>query len=331
MRPPYFWSAGLDPASRDAAPMLRFLLTPVAALYARAIDQKLKSTMPGRTGVPVICVGNLTVGGSGKTPVVAEIVSRFHAMGVRAASLSRGYGGRLRGPSKVDPAAHMAKDVGDEPLMLAAKGEAWIGRDRFGAAEEMVRAGVGAIVMDDGHQNPSLHKDLSCVVVDAGAPFGNGFVLPKGPLREPVAAGFARAQVILLSGEGDVPEPVLATGKPVLRFTLTPVAAAPDGPLLAFAGIGRPAKFFDALTRAGGDVCDGISFDDHHPYTDGDLKHLRSLASHLKARLVTTEKDFARLPVSLRDNILTFPVRARFDDPEGLDALLRAVLAGAPS
>jgi tetraacyldisaccharide 4'-kinase len=185
---------------------------------------------------------------------------------------------------------------------------------------------VDVIVMDDGHQNPSLHKDVSIVVVDSAEAFGNGFVLPKGPLQEPVNNGLARAHAVLLAGTGDVPEPVIASGKPVLRFQLKPGAHVPDGPLLAFAGIGRPLKFFDALKAAGGDVQDGIAFDDHHVFTQGDLNQLVSHAAHLGARLITTEKDHVRLPGALRAQVLTFPVQAIFESDDMLDELLRGAV-----
>ncbi len=173
--------------------------------------------MPVRVDIPVVCVGNLTVGGVGKTPVVEAIRGVLTAQGVRAATLSRGYGGGAKGVVRVQPGIHTSADVGDEPLMLAASGESWIGRDRVAAAHEMQADGVQVIVMDDGHQNPSLYKDLSLVVIDAAAPFGNGYLLPKGPLREPVRDGLARAGGVVLMGAGDVPDAVQQASVPVLR------------------------------------------------------------------------------------------------------------------
>lgn len=326
MKAPYFWSAGLDPKSREAAPLTRLLLTPLAMLYTAGIRRKLARAKPETVATRVVCVGNLTVGGVGKTPVVEAIRRIGTQAGLRAASLSRGYGGKLEGPLKVDPATHTAGDVGDEPLMLAATGEAWIGRDRAETARAMAADGVQLVVMDDGHQNPSLAKDLSLVVIDAAAPFGNGYVLPKGPLREPVADGLSRAQGVILMGEGKELTAVQKSHLPVLRASLAPSAAVPEGPLVAFAGIGRPVKFFDALKAAGADLREGVPYGDHHAFTAGDLKFLYDLAGSHGARLITTTKDHVRLPAADRARILAFPVEARFEDEAALKALLAPVL-----
>ena len=326
MKAPHFWSAGLDPKSREAAPLTRLLLTPLAALYTFGIRRKLARATPEKVDTRIVCVGNLTVGGVGKTPVVDAIRRVATEKGLRAASLSRGYGGRHPGPVRVDLSRHTAADVGDEPLMLAATGETWIGRDRAMAARAMAAEGVQLIVMDDGHQNPSVAKDLSLIVIDAAAPFGNGFVLPKGPLREPVADGLARAQGVILIGEGKELTPVQKSGLPVLRAAIAPCAAPPTGPLVAFAGIGRPAKFFDSLKAAGADLREGVPFDDHHVFTPGNLTFLHDLAASHGARLITTTKDHARLPAAERERILAFPVEARFEDEAALIALLAPVL-----
>ncbi len=325
MKAPYFWSAGLDPASREAAPLTRALLTPLSWLYLAGFRRKLAQAAPERVSIPVICIGNLTAGGAGKTPVAEAVRSRINKLGVRAATLSRGHGGREAGPLKVDRARHTFRDVGDEPLLLAASGEAWIGRDRAAAARAMAAAGVGAAVMDDGHQNPSLAKDFTFIVIDAGAPFGNGHVLPKGPLREPVVSGLARADAVILMGDGPVPGSVAGCGKPVLRAHLKAAGPAPSGPLVAFAGIGRPEKFIDSLKAAGADLRDAVPFPDHHPYTAGDFRLLKQLASRDGARLITTSKDHVRLAPELGADVLVFPVRAEFEAPEALDALLAPI------
>lgn len=328
MKGPHFWSAGLDPSSREAAPLTRALLTPLTWLYLWGFNRKLANAVPERVSAKVICIGNLTAGGAGKTPVAEVIRERIAARGLRTATLSRGHGGREPGPLRVDTAVHTFRDVGDEPLLLAATGEAWAGRDRPAAAKAMVTAGVQAILMDDGHQNPSLAKDFTFIVIDAGAPFGNGHVLPKGPLREPVASGLARADAVILMGEGPVPAKVNACGKPVLRAHLKATDAAPSGPLVAFAGIGRPQKFFDSLKAAGADVKDEVPFADHHPYTAGDLSLLKDLAARDGARLITTSKDLVRLPAEMRTTTLVFPVKAAFDDEAALDALLAPLFNG---
>lgn len=322
MKAPAFWAGGLDPRSREAAPLTRVLLTPLSWLYLWGLRRKLAKTQPAKAGIPVICIGNLTAGGAGKTPMSEAVRGRINAMGVRAATLSRGHGGREAGPLRVDPASHSFRDVGDEPLLLAAAGEAWIGRERPVAAAAMAQAGLQAIVMDDGHQNPSLEKDLTLIVIDAGDPFGNGHVLPKGPLREPVAEGLARADAIVLMGEGEVPRLAATSGKPVVRARLAPAGPPPEGPLVAFAGIGRPQKFFDTLQAAGADLRDAVPFPDHHPYSAGDISMLRRFAAAEGARLITTSKDHVRLPPDFRSEVTAFPVEARFDDMAALDALL---------
>ncbi len=327
MKAPYFWNAGLDPRSREAAPLTRAMLTPLAALYRYGVKRKLRNAQPAHVEIPVICVGNLTVGGVGKTPIVTAIRARLVADGRRAASLSRGYGGTLEGPLHVDPDKHSAKDVGDEPLMLAQSGESWIGADRPAAARAMQAAGVQVIVMDDGHQNPSLAKDISILVIDAAAPFGNGYLIPKGPLREPVDFGLARADAVILMGDGEIPLPVAQSGRPVYRAKLAAISALPAGPLIAFAGIGRPLKFFDALKDAGAQLSEGISYGDHHVYSEGDLRYLRSLAKSHEAALITTDKDYARLHPEQRTSIETFSVQAEFDTPDALDKLLMPILS----
>ena len=322
MRAPHFWAAGLDPHSRESAPLVRFLLTPFASLYAWLGARRLRKVNPIKVSAPVICIGNLTSGGSGKTPVTQALRAALIERGVIAASLSRGYGGRLKGPVAVSADLHSAKDVGDEPLMLAQTGGAWISTKRVAGAQAMIEDGVKLILMDDGHQNPVLHKDLSLIVIDAGAPFGNGYVLPKGPLREPIAAGLKRADAVILMGDGPEPQIVTVSGLPVFRARLEQVDTIPAGPLIAFAGIGRPERFFNALKAAGGDVRDTSSFGDHHVYTASELARLAGFAKVHKARLVTTEKDFLRIPPSQQADIIAIRVRAVFENEADLIRLI---------
>lgn len=327
MRPPRFWSGDIDPRSREAAPLTRLLLTPAAMLYARATERRIAKAAPQRLTIPVICVGNLTAGGTGKSPVAAGLrdlmIERFP--GKRIATLSRGYRGKLKGPLKVDFTAHTATDVGDEPLMLASSGEAWIGADRAVAGQAMETDGVDLIIMDDGHQNPGLDKDVSLVVVDSEAGFGNGHVIPKGPLREPVAAGLERADAVILTGPGDAPSELSQTALPVIRATIEPTAPVQAQDYVAFAGIGRPEKFFDTLEAHGTKPVDAVPFPDHHAYSDSDLRYLRSLAAQYGAQLITTEKDFVRLREDQREGIVTLPIRAGFHDMSALDRVLAPV------
>ena len=332
MRPPAFWQ---DDAPRGSAALTRALLTPLGALYAALGARRIARATPQRAGIPVICVGNLTLGGTGKTPVVRALVEQLRQDGLRAASLSRGWKGRLDGPVRVDPDHHTAGDVGDEPLLLARTGEAWIARDRAAGALAMQAEGVDVIVMDDGHQNPSLHKDLSLVVVDGEAGWGAGRVFPAGPLREPVARGLARADAVIVMMPDGETQPdyrrlqLVDSPLPVVRAWLEPGEAPPEGRLLAFAGIGRPQKFYDALARAGGELAETASFPDHHAFSSTELERLADLAAAHRARLVTTEKDWVRLSPDWRKQVAAWPVEVRFSAPAHVSDLLRQGVDGA--
>ncbi len=327
MREPHFWTV-TDKRSRASAPMTKLLLTPLAMAYTWAGSRRIKRTVPEDVGIPVICVGNLTMGGAGKTPVTAKVRALLSAMGKRAASLSRGYRGSEEGPLKVDPAKHTAGQVGDEPLMLAALGESWIAKDRVAGAKVMKADGVQVIVMDDGHQNPTLKKTLSLLVVDAALPFGNGHVFPKGPLREKVAGGLSRADAVIVMGDGETPGQLAGFGKPVLRAHLVPNAPLPQGRYVAFAGIGRPFRFFESLQKQSGvTLAEGVPFPDHHAFTVADLNFLMKLADKHDAQLLTTDKDFVRLPADVRTKVVRASVEARFEDEAALVALLSRAIA----
>jgi tetraacyldisaccharide 4'-kinase len=319
MHPPDFWY----PKEGAALPLGAKLLAPVSALYARISRRRTEATRPTRATLPVICVGNITAGGTGKTPValcVAEILVR---LGRRPVFLTRGYGGQKMGPLRVDPALHSAADIGDEPLLLAARAPTIVARDRVAGATLAAEHG-DIIVMDDGFQNPSLVKDLSLVVIDAPMGFGNERLIPAGPLREPVATGLARANAALLLGEGPVPPALAAANIPVIRGWLAPLPETAESlrgrRIAAFAGIGRPEKFFETLRQIGAGTVFATPFPDHHPYRDSEIAALRSHAGTL--RLITTEKDFVRLKPHQRKGIEVLPVTVSFEDEHALEALL---------
>jgi tetraacyldisaccharide 4'-kinase len=323
---------------RDAAPgvVARMVLTPISWIWSAVTARRIARTVPVDAGVPVICVGNLTAGGTGKTPVVREVLRILREAGVEAHGLSRGYGGREAGPLKVDPARHTAADVGDEPLMLAGDGPFWISRDRPAGARAAAEAGAKAVVMDDGHQNPGLAKALSLVVVDGETrnnewPFGDGAVFPAGPMREPLKVGLARADAVVLMLPADLPQAdpdlvALFTGTPVLIARLEPVAPPPAGPQMGFAGIGKPWKFERALIAAGCELKDFAPFPDHGEYDEPTLMFLESRAADFGAGLLTTEKDWARLPPEWREKIAFWPVTARFEDEAGLRGMVLGVV-----
>lgn len=325
MRPPEFWKA--DVGGRDEALVLRALLTPLSWAYAFATAHRLRTTTPRHAPAPVICVGNLTVGGAGKTPVARAIRAR---LGPGAHTLSRGYGGRVEGPLRVTPDMD-AREVGDEPLLHARDGPAWIARDRFAGAMAAAQAGAHAIIMDDGFQNPSLAKDLSIVAIDPAFGVGNGQVFPAGPLRERLANGLARADAIVMLHGKRTADDLLDQNwlrhfhKPILHARLEPSGIAPDRTLVAFAGLARPDKFFDTLDAMGAKVAEAVPFGDHHVYSEEDLAMLARLAEEHEAMLITTEKDAARLSPEWRARVAVLPVTARFDDEAALDALLAPI------
>ena len=326
---------------RDGAParLTRTLLKPIAWIWAQQTARRIARTEPADPGVPVICVGNVTVGGAGKTPIVREVLARLRAAGVEAHALSRGHGGRLAGPVRVDPVRHTAAEVGDEPLMLARDFPTWVARDRAAGAGAAAAAGAQVVVMDDGHQNPTVRKDLSLVVVDGETrddewPFGDGAVIPAGPMREPLGAGLARADaVVLLMPLGlDTPDPELLTAlgdTPILVAHLEAAAPPPTGRQLGFGGVGKPWKVERALKAAGCNLVDFAPLPDHAKLDEGLLRALARRAEAYGAGLVTTEKDWARLPDAWKAKVAAWPVRVRFDQPDVLDDLLRSV-AGIP-
>jgi tetraacyldisaccharide 4'-kinase len=320
--------------------LTRALLTPIAWIWAGATARRLARGRPIDPGVPVICVGNLTLGGAGKTPVARALAALLGAAGRAPHILCRGHGGVQPGPLRVDAARHSAAEVGDEALMMAADpagAPVWIARDRAAGALAAVAAGAAVIVMDDGHQNPAVRKALSLVVVDGETrddewPFGDGAVCPAGPLREPLSAGLARADAVILLLPADLPgaDPellALLSGRPVLIARLTPVGPPPAGPQVAFAGIGKPWKMERALRAAGCDLADFAPLADHAPIPEATLWFLADRAAALGAGLVTSEKDWARLPLPWRARVTPWPVQARFEDEAAVFRLIAGALA----
>lgn len=308
------------------------LLLPAACAYAAVAALRAALARPVRAEVPVICVGNIVAGGAGKTPVALALAEILKARKLAPHFLSRGYGGTVVGPERVNPLSHTAAEVGDEALLLAAAAPTWVSRRRVAGARAAVAGGAGIVVMDDGHQNPSLAKDLSLIVVDGGFGFGNGRVMPAGPLRESISAGLKRAHAMVIIGRDRLGVAAMARGLPILRARLVPgpeASALKGRRALAFAGIGRPSKFFETLTEIGADVRRSIAFPDHHPYRPEEIEAILAEAESTDAVVVTTAKDAVRLPPELRERVAVLSVRLTWDDEAALNRLLDRALARA--
>ncbi len=282
--------------------------------------------------VPVVCIGNLVAGGAGKTPVTLALCDWLLEHNVRVHVVSRGYGGRLRGPIRVDRSSHDALAVGDEALMLAARAPCWVARDRVAGARAAVTAGASAVVLDDGFQDPAIGKSLALIVVDAEYGFGNGRVMPAGPLRENLRGGIARADaVVVLRAEAEATGAerlCAAIGRLVIRAALAPIAGErlAGERLLAFAGIGRPEKFFAMLRSLGAILVDAQAFPDHHLFRAAEIDLLRRNATHSGARLITTRKDIVRLPPELHEEIEVLEVEVHWLDPAAIAQLMAPVI-----
>lgn len=331
VRAPEFWRNG-----HGVAPLL---LAPFARVYEAAGAARRALVRPLKAPVPVICVGNLVAGGAGKTPVALALGAYLKRLGKEVHFLTRGYGGRERGPTRVDPSRHDVRDVADEALLLAGRAPTWVARDRAAGAKAAAGAGARIIVMDDGFQNPSLVKDVSFLVIDGGFGFGNGRVIPAGPLREPVEAGLKRCSAAVLIGEdrcGIAPRiesEAQAPGGaavPVLRARLAPGPEARElagRRVVAFAGIGRPGKFFATLAEIGCTIAAHHGFADHHIYTPDEIMGICEEAQALSAVPVTTRKDLVRLPETARPMVKVLSVDLRWHDEEALASILGPVVS----
>jgi tetraacyldisaccharide 4'-kinase len=324
---PTFWA--------EPPGILANLLLPIGAAWDSVGRLRQVLSRPYCSPVPVVCIGNLVAGGAGKTPVALAMTSHFAARGIEVHVVTRGYGGRLGGPVRVDLACHDAAAVGDEAMLLAARGPCWVARDRSAGVRAAIAAEAGMVLLDDGFQNPTIAKTLSFVVVDVAYGFGNGRVMPAGPLRESLARGLARADALVLLGDEAEASCVdwneIGRGLPVLPAVLAPVNGdrLAGSRLLAFAGIGRPEKFFATLRKLGAVLVGTRAFPDHHPYRTAEFERLLRDAERARARLVTTAKDIVRVPPPMRAEIEVLEVEIRWPDPAALAGLIGPVLLSA--
>jgi len=317
MKSPAFWQTPGSP--------LGWLLAPLGRVYTGVTAWRLARSQPWKAPVPVICVGNLSAGGTGKTPIVRDLATRLKARGYRPGILSRGYGGAERGPLEVEPGKHSAAQVGDEPLLLARDVECWIAADRVAGARAMVDKGIDFVIMDDGLQNPSLAQDLRLLTVDGAIGFGNGHGIPAGPLRESISAGLARTDAVIVLGKDERRLIEHYSG----RSNMLQASVVLEGAswlvqrrVVGFAGLGRPDKFRVSLEEAGANVLGFHAFADHHPYTDDDLRDLMARSETLNAELVTTEKDWVRLGDKWRRYIKAIAIGIVWQDEAAIESLI---------
>lgn len=327
LKTPAFWYRAPDTSSG----LTERLLAPAAMLYAlgRAF-RETRQPPPARAGIPILCVGNIVAGGGGKTPAALALhrLIKEHKIAASPFFLTRGYGGAEKGPLLLDRTRHTAADVGDEAFLLGEKGPVIVSSDRPAGAKLARESGAGMILMDDGFQNPSLHKDLSVLVIDGETGFGNGRLLPAGPLREPPQSAFRRAQAVILTGEDKRNLLAHIPGAlPVFRASVMPCFTGDhSAAYIGFAGLARPEKFRRTLEQCGLKLVAFHAFADHHPYTDRELDALLAEAQQRNARLITTEKDFQRLPEEYRKRIKTLPIALSWQDETALVSFLKEKL-----
>ncbi len=319
MREPWFWRN-----HSLAAQAMTAALQPAAIVYQTAHRLRWRFTRAKHADVPVICVGNATLGGAGKTPFAILAAALLQEEGLRIAFLTRGYGGDLRGPVLVDVNRHTADEVGDEALLLARHGDVIASRDRPAGATLAVKHGAQVIIMDDGFQNPTLHKDLCVLIVGADEQASNGALFPAGPFRESPASARARAQLVVAMGASDA--------NADFHAQLAPQSAPTPQRVVAFAGIGTPQKFFDTLETCGFDIAARVPFPDHHRFSAAELRVLSEAASNAQARLICTEKDFVRLPAAFQKEVLTLSVAMQVADRARLkQCLFSAIKLSMPA
>ncbi len=321
MQPPEFWNHKGGIAS---------VLEPVGRIYGAITSARASKTNVPRAAIPVLSIGGLTVGGSGKTPVTLSLTERLQDIGYKTAVILRGYGGSLKGPAHVDADVHTSLDVGDEALLHTSHGSTWVARKRIEGVNAAAAAGATIALLDDGHQHPGLHKDLRIVVIDGQNPWGNGYIFPAGPLRERVVDGLARADTVVIMGE----DRFNVAGQMPTHISLLKASLVPD-PLalslrgqnvVAFAGIGNPQKFIATLQEIGARIVAWHAFEDHQAFGAADIQPLLDEAFAIGAVPVTTAKDAVRLSPDQRQQVNVVSVATLWKDEAALDAVLNRIV-----
>lgn len=328
--PPFWWE---EPDWRARG------LWPASALYAAVAGYRMRNAPRVRVAAPVLCIGNFTVGGAGKTPVAIAAAKAMRARGLNPGILSRGHGGSFSKPHLVDLHHDIAKHVGDEPMLLAAAAPVAVSPNRALAADLLLAQGCDALIMDDGFQSARIHIDYALLVVDAARGLGNGHVIPGGPLRARLVEQLRRTDGLLKMGHGTAADLVVRRAARAGRATFEAATRLADGQdfvgrrFFAFSGIGHNAKFFDTVRSAGGEVVGTRSFPDHHAYGEDELTDLERDARKVDAKLITTAKDAARLrgwsPAAnaFLEQVEVLEIETAFDDPGALSRIIDATVA----
>lgn len=316
MKAPQFW---YEPNTWKAK-----FLYPLGYFYNLLTLLRGKLAKPQSYSCLTICIGNLNVGGTGKTPTTIALAQHFLKKGLQVHVVSRGYKGKFQGTFLVDPQKHKSDEVGDEPLLMSEFTSVWVSNKRKNGIAAAENAGAQIVLLDDGFQDPSFHKDFSLIVVDGEKGFGNKKCMPAGPLRENIAQGFKRADALVIVGQRIYKFDTFPTHLKIIHSTLKPIETGmnwKEGKYLAFAGIADPSKFFKTLRSLGANLIDCVALSDHQNLDGQVLKRLERKANSAHAQLVTTEKDAVRLSNTYRKKVLSLPVRIEFDDKNELENL----------
>ena len=316
MKAPQFW---YEPNTWKAK-----FLYPLGYFYNLLTLLRGKLAKPQSYSCLTICIGNLNVGGTGKTPTTIALAQHFLKKGLQVHVVSRGYKGKFQGTFLVDPQKHKSDEVGDEPLLMSEFTSVWVSNKRKNGIAAAENAGAQIVLLDDGFQDPSFHKDFSLIVVDGEKGFGNKKCMPAGPLRENIVQGFKRADALVIVGQRIYKFDTFPTHLKIIHSTLKPIETGmnwKEGKYLAFAGIADPSKFFKTLRSLGANLIDCVALSDHQKLDGQVLKRLERKAISAHAQLVTTEKDAVRLSKTFRKKVLSLPVRIEFDDKNELENL----------